>query len=145
MNQLPPSPWVSHLGHFNYFFLFTEIFRSSRCTPVSLTLVANGKKSSIRKVLTILYGHLWVVELTHKYIFFFIFTLRFKQSDFVPIIWHRYINNTSGTGGKFNVVLLDTGVVDTSWKFAAIVVDSGGKFLVHLVLRISLQILEKKS
>jgi hypothetical protein len=30
--------------------------------PVSLTPVANKKKSSIRKILIILFGQLWVVE-----------------------------------------------------------------------------------
>jgi hypothetical protein len=35
-----------------------------------------------------------------KIIFFFKFTLGWKQSDIVPIICHRCINYTSGTGGK---------------------------------------------
>jgi hypothetical protein len=30
------------------------------------------KKSSIRKVLNILFGHLWVVELRYRYFFFFL-------------------------------------------------------------------------
>ncbi len=53
------------------------------------------------------------------------------------------VNDTSGTGGKFTVGLLDTGVVDTGGIFSASVVDSGGQYLVHLALRISLRILEK--
>jgi hypothetical protein len=46
------------------------------------------------------------------------------------------INDTSSTGGKFTASLLGHGLVDTGGKFAASVVDSGGKFLVHLALRI---------
>jgi len=34
-------------------------------------------------------GHLWIVELTHIYIFAFKFTLRYLQSDINPIVWHR--------------------------------------------------------
>jgi hypothetical protein len=45
------------------------------------------------------------------------------------------INDTSSTCGKFTASLLGTGT--------ASVVDSGGKILVHLALRISLRILEK--
>jgi hypothetical protein len=41
-------------------------FTAHGAPPVSVTLVANGKKSSIRKVLNILFGHLWVVELTYR-------------------------------------------------------------------------------
>jgi hypothetical protein len=57
---------------------------------VSLTPVANGKKSSIIKVLIILIGHFWEVELTYRYIFAFKFALRSQHPDIVPII-----NNTS--------------------------------------------------
>jgi hypothetical protein len=47
------------------------------------------KKSSIMKVLIILFGHLWEVELSYRYIFAFKFTLRSQQPDIVPIICHR--------------------------------------------------------
>jgi hypothetical protein len=60
--------------------------------------VANEKKTSIIKVLIILFGHLWEVELTYRYIFAFKFTLRSHQPDIVPIA---------------------TGVVETGGKFAA--------------------------
>jgi hypothetical protein len=53
---------------------------------VSLTPVANGKKSSIIIVLIILIGHLLEVELTYRYIFAFKFTLRSQQPDIVPTI-----------------------------------------------------------
>jgi hypothetical protein len=41
------------------------------------------KKSSIIKVLITLFGHLWEVELTYRYIFHF-FTLRSQQPD-IPL------------------------------------------------------------
>ena len=109
MNQFSPSPWVYHWGHFKFFRKFAEIFAAQGAPPVSLTLVANGK-SSIIKVLIILFGHLWEAELTYRNISAFKFTLRSQQPDIVPIIclqcyWHRLqiatgINNTSETGGK---------------------------------------------
>jgi hypothetical protein len=66
------------------------------------------KKSSIRKILIILLGHLWIVELTYIKIFAFKFTLRSPQPDIKS--------------------LFATGVVDTGGKFAAGIVDTGGKF-----------------
>ncbi len=36
-----------------------------------------------------LFGHLWEVELTYRFIFAFKFTLRSQQPDIVPIIGHR--------------------------------------------------------
>ncbi len=90
MNQFPPSSWVYRK--------FTEIIAAQRAPPVSLTPVANEKKTSIIKVLIILFGHLWEVELTYRYIFAFKFTLRSHQPDIVPIA---------------------TGVVETGGKFAA--------------------------
>jgi len=60
-----------------------------------------------------LFGHLWEVELTYRYIFAFKFTLRSQQPDIVPIIchwwcyWHR-------------------------WQIATIVVDTGGKFAIGI-------------
>ncbi len=48
------------------------------------------KKSSIRKILIILFGHLWVVEETYILIFAFKFTFRcLQQPDIFPIICHR--------------------------------------------------------
>ncbi len=48
--------------------------RSSRCTTGVLDTGCKGKKLPIIKVLIILFGHLWEVELTCKYIFAFNFT-----------------------------------------------------------------------
>jgi hypothetical protein len=61
------------------------------------------KKSSIIKVFIVLFGHLWEVELTYRYIFAFKFTLRSQQPDIVPIICHRcqIASGIFDTGGKF--------------------------------------------
>ncbi len=113
MNQFSTSSWVYHEGRFKFFRKFAEIFAAQGAPPVSLTLtltltpVAYGK---IIKVLIILFGHLWEVELTYRYIFAFKFTLRSQQPDIVHIIcrrcrWHQWqittgIKNISETGGK---------------------------------------------
>jgi hypothetical protein len=84
------------------------------------------KISSSRKILIILFGHFWVVELTYISIFAFKFTLRYLQPNIAPIIlppvsliqvaichrrhWHRrQICRLVDTGGKFA-----TGVNNTS-------------------------------
>jgi hypothetical protein len=54
MNQFSPSPWLSHLGRFEFFPKFAEKICSSRCT---------------KTVFIILFGLLWVVELTYRKIF----------------------------------------------------------------------------
>ncbi len=96
---------------------FSEIFRAKGDTG------GKRKKSSSRKFLIILFGHLWVyiVELICRYNFSFKFSLILLQ-------------------------LFATGVVDTSSKFAGGVVDTGGKFttvvdtVVYLDLQISQQV-----
>jgi hypothetical protein len=50
---------------FRIFLKFAEIFPAHGAPPGSLTSVANRKKCSIRKVVIILFGHLWVVDLTY--------------------------------------------------------------------------------
>jgi hypothetical protein len=45
--------------------------RSSRCTTGVVDTGGKWRKSSIIKVLIILFGHLWEVELTYRYIFAF--------------------------------------------------------------------------
>jgi hypothetical protein len=78
---------------------------------VSLTPVAKNKKSSIRKIFIIFFGHLFATS----------------------------INNTSETGGKISAGVIDTGgkfaagVVDTSCDFAAGVVDASDKFATDVV------------
>jgi hypothetical protein len=118
--------------------------RSSRCTTGVVDTGGEWKNSSIIKVLIILFGHLWEVELTYRYIFALKFTLRSQQPDSVPIIchWHGAID----TGGKFAAGFFDTGgkfanvinntsktggkicrrFVDTGGKLATSVVDTGG-------------------
>ncbi len=110
------------------------------------------KKSSIWKILIILFGHLWVVEETYIKIFAFKFTFRCLQPDIVPIICHRCrwypwqfatgVNNTRRTGGKicrrcrwyrwqicrrccWYRRQFATGVFDTGDKFATGVNDTG--------------------
>ncbi len=59
---------------------------SSRCTTDVVGADGKWKKFSIIKVLIILFGYLWEVDLTYRYIFAFKFTLRSQQPDIVPII-----------------------------------------------------------
>ncbi len=95
------------LGLFRIFSKIRGDIRSSRCTTGVVDTGGNWKKSSIIKVLIILFGHLWKVELTYRYIFAFNFTLRSQQPDIV-------------------FPLFATSVIDTSNKFATGVVDTGG-------------------
>ncbi len=78
------------LGPFQFFSKIRGYIPSSRCTNGGVDTGGKWKKSSIIKVLIILYGHLWEVGLTYRYIFAFKFTLRSQQPDIVPIICHRY-------------------------------------------------------
>jgi hypothetical protein len=52
-----------------------EHIRSSRCTTVVIDTGGKWKKYSIIKVLILLSGHLWNVELTYRYIFAFKFMI----------------------------------------------------------------------
>jgi hypothetical protein len=80
INQFPPSPRVSHQDRFEIFRKFAEIFPAQGWPPVSTTN-EKWEKSSIRKILIILFGHLWIVVDTGG---------KFATG----------INNTSETGGK---------------------------------------------
>jgi hypothetical protein len=74
------------------FRIFSKIcgdIRGSRCTTGVDDTGGKWKKSSRRKISIILFGYLWVVELTDIYIFAFKFTLRCLQPDIVLIICHR--------------------------------------------------------
>jgi hypothetical protein len=66
------------------------MFTAQGAPLVLLTPGGKREKSLIIKVLIILFGHLWEVELTYRYIFAFKFTLSPQQPDIVPIICHRY-------------------------------------------------------
>jgi hypothetical protein len=60
MNQFPPRPT---LGSFQIFSKIHGKIASKNCTTGVVDTGSKWKKSSIRKVLNILFGHLWVVEL----------------------------------------------------------------------------------
>jgi hypothetical protein len=71
------------------FQIFSKIrgnIRGSRCTTSVVDTGGKWKKSLSRKILIILFGHLWVVELTYIYIFAFKFTLSCLQPESVLII-----------------------------------------------------------
>jgi hypothetical protein len=106
---------------------------------VSTTPVANGKKSSIRKILIILFSHLWVVEETYIYKFL---PSRSLSGVCSLILFQLFATGINNTGGKFSAGVVDTSgnlppasltpvanmppVSFTGGKFAAGVVDTGG-------------------
>jgi hypothetical protein len=65
MNQFPPSPRVFHKDRFEFFRKILGDIRSSRFATGVKDTGGKWKKSSIRKILIILFGHLWVVEETY--------------------------------------------------------------------------------
>ncbi len=79
---------------------------SSSCATSVFDTGGKWKKSSIIKVIIILFGHLWEVELTYRYIFAFNFTLRSQQPDIVPIICHRYQQHSPNWWQNFPPVSL---------------------------------------
>jgi hypothetical protein len=88
--SVSPKPLSIPLGPFQIFSKILSDIGSSRCTTSVVDTGGKWKKSSIIKVLIILFGHRWEVELTYRYIFAFKVTLRSQQPDAVPIICHRY-------------------------------------------------------
>jgi hypothetical protein len=88
--SVSPNPLGIPLGVFRIFSKICRYIRSSRCTTGVVDTSGKWKKSSIIKVLIILFGHLWEVELTFRYIFAFKFTLRSQQPDIVPIFATGY-------------------------------------------------------
>ncbi len=109
---------------------FENSRRSSRFATGVNDTGGKWKKPSSRKILIILFGHLWVVELTHIYIFAFKFTLRWLQPDIVASICHRCQRHRWQICRRCHWYRWQfaTGVVDTGGKFAAGIVDTGGKF-----------------
>jgi hypothetical protein len=81
------NPLFKPLGPFQIFSKIHGDIRSSMCTTGVVDSGGKWKKSSIRKVFIISFGHFWVVELAYKYVF-----------PFFPFV--TSINNTSETGGK---------------------------------------------
>jgi hypothetical protein len=91
--------------------MFSKIrgdIRSSRCTTGVVDTGGKWKKSSIIKVLIILFGHLWEVELTYRYIFAFQihFKVSAQQPDIVPIICYRCCEYPRKFSNKFETVLM---------------------------------------
>ncbi len=85
-----PKPLSIPSGLFRIFSKIHGDICSSRCTIGVVGTGGKWKKSSIIKVFIILFGHLWEVELTYRYICAFKFTLRSQQPENVPIICHQY-------------------------------------------------------
>ncbi len=75
----------------------SNIFENSRIRRSRLTtgvVDAGGKwkKSSIRKILIILLGHLWIVEVSHIYIFAFKFTLKGQCHEIFDFCFFSWIS-----------------------------------------------------
>ncbi len=99
----------------------SNLFENSRrYTQLKVHHRCCWKKSSIRKILIILLGHLWIVELTYLYIFAFKFTLRYLQPDIVPI--------TNLPPVSMIPVAICPRVVETGGKFATGVCDAHRTF-----------------
>ncbi len=91
--SVSPKPLSIPIGPFRIFSKIRGDIRSSRCTTGVAYTGGKWQKSSNWKILIILFGHLWVVELTYIWIFAFKFSLRWLQPDIVPIICHRCRRN----------------------------------------------------
>jgi hypothetical protein len=76
-----------------------------RCTTGVNDTNGKWKKSAIRKVLNILFGHLWVAEFS-----FFFSSLPSVSILILFSLFAASINDTSGNRGK-----IAAGVVDTGW------------------------------
>ncbi len=100
---------------------------SSKCTTGVVDTGGKCKKSSIWKILIILFGLLWVEELKNIKIFAFKSTSRCLQPDTMTNLrrccWYRwqFARGVHDTGGKFSA-----GIVDTGGKFATGVINTSG-------------------
>jgi hypothetical protein len=106
--SVSPQPQSISLRPFRIFSKIRGDIRNSRFATGVNDTGGKWKKSSIRKILIILFGHLWVVE--DIYI----------QYKFLP---------SSSLSGVCSLILFQvfaTGVNDTGGKFAAGFVDTGG-------------------
>ncbi len=138
MNQFRPSPWVIFQFFSKNSWRYSQLYVHHRCR---WHRGGKWKKSLIIKVFIFLFGHLWEVELTYRYIFAFKFTLRSQQPDIVPIIchwchWHQW--QICGRCRWYR------------WQIATVINNSLATLppvslmpVVHLDLRISSQIFEK--
>ncbi len=108
LESVSRKPLIIPLGPFRIFSKIRWDIRSSRFATGVNDTGGKWKTHSSRKIFIILFGHLWVVELTFIYIFAFKFTLRCLQPDIVAIIchwrrWHQWqiCPGIVDTGGKF--------------------------------------------
>jgi hypothetical protein len=62
--SVSPKPLIIQLGPFRIFSKIRGGIRSSRFATGVVDTSSKWKKSSIRKILIILFGHLWLVEET---------------------------------------------------------------------------------
>jgi hypothetical protein len=65
LNQFPPKPLIIPLGPFRIYSKIRGDIRSSRFATGVNNTGGKWKKPSSIKILIILFGHLWVVELTY--------------------------------------------------------------------------------
>jgi hypothetical protein len=128
--SISPKPLSIPLVPFQICSKIRGNIRSSRCTT---GIVEKWEKSSILKVFIILFGHLWEVKLTYRYIFAFKFTLRSQQPDIAPIILPPVSTTPAKLVAKFSPVLLTP---EANLPMVSLIL------VVHLDLRISLRIFE---
>ncbi len=110
MKQFPPNPRVFHYQIFSK--IHGDICSSRFATGVNDT-GGKWKKCSIRKILIILFGHLWVVEKTYIYKFLPSSSLSGVCNLILFQSFATGVNNTRGTGGK----ICHRSVVYTGGKF----------------------------
>jgi hypothetical protein len=92
------------------FRIFSKIrgdIRVSMCTTGVNDTGGKWKKSSNRKILTVLFGHLWVVEL--PYTVYKFLPSSSLQSVCSLILFSLFATGVNDTGGKFAAVIVDTG------------------------------------
>ncbi len=111
----PPPPLSIPIGPFQIFSQIRGDINSSRCTTGVNDSGGKWQKSSNRKILIILSGHLWVVELT--YILNFCLQVRFKMSA------ARYCTHYLPPVSLVNLPVVSTTLAKLMEKFAAGVVD----------------------
>jgi hypothetical protein len=90
LESVSPKPLIIAMGPFRIFSKIRGDIRSRMFATGVNDTDGKWKKPSSRKILIILFGHLWVLEFTYIYIFAFNLTLRCLQPDIVAIICHRY-------------------------------------------------------
>ncbi len=86
MNQFPPSPWEYHFKFLENSRGYSQLKVHHRCRWHRWQM-----EKIFIQVLIILFGHLWEVELTYRYIFAFKVTFRSQQPGIVPI---QYVSTT---------------------------------------------------